>query len=137
MNRLAGITIILLVSVLIVACNSNSISQATMDHGKQVYGKTCLGCHMESAKGVPGLNPPLINSELLLKDKSTPIRIVLRGSEELKKLPKREYKNVMASLSNLSDEEIADVLTYVRNSYGNKAPAISADEVKTQRDKLK
>lgn len=136
MVRLLIVAIILIVCLCIIACNSDSISQATMDHGKQVYGKNCLGCHMESAKGVPGLNPPLVNSELLLNDKSTPIRIVLRGSEELKGLPGRDYKNVMASLSNLSDEDIADVLTYVRNSYGNRAPAISANEVKTERDKL-
>lgn len=92
---------------------------------------------MKDAMGVPELNPPLVRSELLLNEKTKPIRIVLRGSEELKSEPGRSYKNIMAPLNNLNDQEIADVLTFARNSFGNKAPGITATEVKTAREKIK
>lgn len=123
--------------IFIAGCKDDSISQATIDNGKKVYNIYCLGCHMEDAMGVPRLNPPLIKSELLLNDKAKSIRIVLRGSEELKGNPDREYKNAMAALSTLSDQEIADVLTFTRNSFGNKAPAIMEAEVRKERAKLK
>ena len=131
----AGILFILI--IFIAGCKDDSISKATMDNGKKVYNTYCLGCHMEDAMGVPRLNPPLVKSELLLNDKAKPIRIVLRGSEELKGNPDREYKNAMAALSTLSDEEIADVLTFTRNSFGNKAPGITDADVRKERTKLK
>ena len=123
--------------VVIVGCKDDSIAKTTMDAGKEIYRTNCLGCHMEDAMGVPSLNPPLIGSELLLKEKTKAIRIILRGSAELKDEPNKNYKNVMAALSNLTDQEIADVLTFTRNSFGNKAPAITPEEVKNERVKLK
>jgi len=117
-------------------CKEDSISQVTMDNGKKVYNAYCLSCHMEDAMGVPRLNPPLVKSELLLNDQAKAIRIVLRGSEELKDKPDREYKNAMPALSSLSDQEIADVLTFARNSFGNKASKITAADVKTEREKF-
>ena len=131
----AGIPITLI--IFITGCKDDSISQATMDNGKKVYNTYCLSCHIEDAMGVPRLNPPLVKSELLLNDKSKPIRIVLKGSDELKENPDTDYKNAMAALSILTDQEIADVLTYARNSFGNKAPKITASDVKNERAKLK
>ena len=128
---------ILIILLVIVGCKDDSISKTTMDAGKEIYRTNCLGCHMEDAMGVPSLNPPLKGSELLLKDKAKAIRIILRGSEELKDQPNKNYKNVMAALSNLSDQEIADVLTFTRNSFGNKAPVITPEDVKLERAKLK
>ena len=133
---LAALSLIKLV-IIIAACKDESIPQAAMDNGKKVYKTYCLSCHMEDAAGVPGLNPPLVNSALLLNDKAKTIRIVLKGSDELKDEPDRDYKNSMAALSHLSDQQIADVLTFTRNSFGNKAPKITANEVKNERAKLK
>ena len=131
-------TVILFILIIFIAgCKDDSISQATMDNGKKVYNTYCLGCHMEDAMGVPRLNPPLAQSELLLNDKAKAIRIVLRGSEELNDKPDREYKNAMAALNSLTDQEIADVLTFARNSFGNKAPKITVSDVRTERAKLK
>ena len=137
MIRQFGAAILFIIIIFITGCKDDSISQATMDNGKKVYNTYCLGCHMEDAMGVPRLNPPLAKSELLLNDKTKAIRIVLRGSEELKGDPDRDYKNVMAALSTLSDQEIADVLTFARNSFGNKASKITASEVRSERVKLK
>ena|SRR5688572_6251149 len=123
--------------LIIVGCNDDSISRATMDNGKKIYDTYCLGCHMEDAMGVPRLNPPLAGSELLVNDQGKSIRIVLRGSEELKGGSDSEYKNTMAALDSLSDQEIADVLTFARNSFGNKAPKITEADVRKERTNLK
>ena len=135
MIRKTGLALIALLFV--TGCKDNSIFQAAMDNGKKVYDSYCLGCHMEDAMGVPRMNPPLAASELLLNDKTKPIRIVLRGSEELKAETDSEYKNIMMGLPTLSDQEIADVLTYARNSFGNKAPKINEADVKNERAKIK
>ena len=135
-RRVAALSLFTLV-IFTAACKDDSIPQATMNNGKKVYNINCLGCHMEDATGVPGLNPPLVNSQILLHDKAKTIRIVLKGSDELKDDPDREYKNTMAALSHLSDQEIADVLTFTRNSYGNKGSKITAKDVKNERTKLK
>lgn len=61
---------------------------------------------------------------------------MLRGSEELKNYPGHNNKNVMPSQAELKDRRIANLLTYLRSNFGNKAPAITADEVKLAREKL-
>ena len=130
-------TILLTAILLLVGCSDESISQQAMDNGKKIYNTYCLSCHMQDATGVPRLNPPLAGSELLLKEKIKPIRIVLKGSEELKGATDSEYTNTMMPLSTLSDQEIADVLTYARNSFGNKAPKVKESDVRNERAKLK
>ena len=137
MIRQLSVAISLIVILFIIGCSDESISQKTMEKGKKIYNTYCLGCHMEDAMGVPRLNPPLAGSELLVKEKTKPIRIVLRGSEELKGETDSQYTNTMMGLGTLSDQEIADVLTYARNSFGNKAPKINESDVKNERTKLK
>jgi len=137
MIRQLSVAILLIVILFVIGCSDESISQKTMEKGKKIYNTYCLSCHMEDAMGVPRLNPPLAGSELLLKEKTKPIRIVLRGSEELKGETDSEYTNTMMGLGTLSDQEIADVLTYARNSFGNKAPKINESDVKNERTKLK
>ena len=137
MIRQLSVAISFIVILSIIGCSDESISQKTMENGKKIYNTYCLSCHMEDAMGVPRLNPPLAGSELLLKEKTKPIRIVLRGSEELKGGTDSEYKNTMMALPSLSDQEIADVLNYARNSFGNKAPKINESDVKNERAKLK
>ena len=137
MIRQQATTITLIAVLFILGCKDDSIPKATMDEGKKIYDAHCLGCHMEDAMGVPSLNPPLKGSELLLADKMKPIRIILKGSEELKDRPDKEYKNIMATLSNLTDKEIADVLTFTRNSFGNKALKITEAVLKAEREKIK
>lgn len=137
MIRQLSVAISLIVILFIIGCSDESISQKTMENGKKIYNTYCLSCHMEDAMGVPRLNPPLAGSELLVKEKTKPIRIVLRGSEELKGETDSQYTNTMMGLGTLSDQEIADVLTYARNSFGNKAPKINESDVKNERTKLK
>ena len=111
--------------------------KASMDRGQKVYEKVCLSCHMADGGGVPHLNPPLSQTSYVLGDKSKIIYIVLTGMTDRIPIDDEFYSNNMASHKDLSDQQIADVLTYVRNNFGNKASAVTAAEVKAERNKKK
>jgi mono/diheme cytochrome c family protein len=111
--------------------------KASMARGQQVYLQQCLACHQADAAGVQGMNPPLIKTKQILGDKPTLVKIVLNGMTGEVEINGDTYHNVMAPHSELTDLEIADVLTYVRNSFGNKASAVTAAEVKAIRAKNK
>lgn len=114
--------------------NNLSVSVA---RGEAVYKKECLSCHQVDGGGVPHMNPPLAQSSNVLKDKQKIITVVLKGMSDRIPLDDEYYSNVMASHSYLTDQQIADVLTYVRNSFGNKATAVTAAEVKAIRGPVK
>jgi mono/diheme cytochrome c family protein len=106
---------------------------ASVARGKQVYLAQCLACHQVDAAGVQGMNPPLIKTKFVLGDKPTLVKIVLNGMTGAVDINGDTYHNVMAPHSELTDQQIADVLTYVRNSFGNKASAVTAAQVKAIR----
>lgn len=101
--------------------------------GKQVYTLYCVSCHQLDGGGVQNMNPPLIKTSYVLGDKNKIIKIVLNGFSDNVEINGNTYSNTMPSLSILKDQEIADVLTYVRNSFGNKASAVKAADVKKLR----
>jgi mono/diheme cytochrome c family protein len=103
--------------------------------GKKVYEKNCMACHMANGNGVPGLNPPLAKTDWVTGDKKRLINVVLKGLEDAIEVNGEEYVNPMPAMPHLTDTEIADVLTYIRASFGNKASAISSAEVKAIRAK--
>jgi mono/diheme cytochrome c family protein len=121
---------------IIIGC-SEGISNTRMESGEKTYEGYCQTCHMNDGKGVPDLNAPLAGSSFVNGDKEKLITIVLKGSAAFEGGPERSYRNVMASMAQLTDEQIADVLTYVRNSFTNKADAISPEEVGLVRAKTK
>lgn len=108
-----------------------------MDRGKKVYLEQCLACHQVDGAGVPNMNPPLLKTKWVLGDKAQLVKVVLNGMTGEVEINDDTYHNVMAPHPDLTDQQISDVLTYVRNSWGNKAPAISPAEVKAIRAKNK
>jgi mono/diheme cytochrome c family protein len=104
--------------------------QMIMERGKKVYAEQCLVCHMADGTGVPGMNPPLLKTKFVLGDKKILVQLVLKGMKGEVDIDGNTYHNVMAPHSELSDQQIADVLTFIRNSFGNKAKNITAAEVK-------
>ena len=114
------------------------ISKSVMDNGKTIYLSRCLACHQVDGGGVPRLNAPLDGaSAVIAADKVKLIRIVLKGYSDRVEIDGEYYSNNMAGHADLKDQQIADVLTYIRNSWSNKASAVTAAEVKAIRAKLK
>lgn len=109
--------------------------KASIERGKTIYENTCLACHQINGSGVPGMNPPLKKTKYVLGDKKALINIVLKGLDQELVVNDETYNNVMPAFASLNDKEVADVLTYVRNSFGNKASKVTEAEVKKVRGK--
>jgi mono/diheme cytochrome c family protein len=110
---------------------------ATIARGKLLFKQYCVSCHQENGTGVPRMNPPLVKTEYVLGDKTRLIGILLNGLNEDVEIDGEYYSNPMPSQAALKDQEIADILSYVRNSFGNKASAVSAAEVTAVRATIK
>ena len=108
------------------------VSAAALAPGKAVYRQYCLSCHQADGGGVDGLNPPLNKTSWVLGDKTRLTNVLLNGLQGVD-IDGEPYNNVMAAHDFLTDQQIADVLTFIRNSFGNKASAVTAGEVKTVR----
>jgi len=109
---------------------AQSSVKSSIDRGKKLYEQYCLTCHQVDGGGVPKMNPPLINTSYVTGDKTKLVQWVLTGSTENVPIDGKYYSNNMPPQAYLKDDEIADILTYIRNSFGNKASAITAAEVK-------
>jgi len=127
------------VAVLLMAAQTKPkpVPKKNLDAGKKVYDTYCLPCHQADGAGVPKMNPPLQKTSFVLGDKTKLVQIILKGMKEEVEINGEYYENVMAAHDYLTDQEIADVTTYVRNSFGNKASMITAAEVKAIRAKTK
>ncbi|HEX3168125.1 MAG TPA: c-type cytochrome [Chitinophagaceae bacterium] len=123
--------------ILIAFNNSVAIDKTTMERGKKVYIQYCMACHQVDGSGVPGLNPPLEKTPHVLGSKTKLIKIILKGMDTHEEIDGEIYSNVMAPHNHLTDQQIADVLTYVRNSFGNMAIAITPGDVKYVRERTK
>jgi len=108
------------------AANKNAILR-----GKKIYSANCLSCHQHDGSGVPEMNPPLRKSPFVTGSATKLIKILLNGRNDGVEINGDTYSNPMPVFGTvLKDQQIADVLTYVRNSFGNKASAIYAAQVK-------
>lgn len=115
---------------------SNAALQASVTRGKTVYTTYCLPCHQADGSGVPTMNPPLIKTSWVLGSKNVLIEQVLKGSSGKIEIDGEKFHGVMPAQTQLTDEQIADVLTFVRNSFGNKASIVTPAEVKATRAKI-
>ena len=119
---------------------SSEIDPEKMARGKEVYMRVgiCFTCHQPNGEGLPPAFPPLAGSEWLDGDTDRQIKIVLKGLMGEIEVKGQPYNGVMTPLEALlKDDEIADVLTYVRNEWGNSGPEVSADQVKAVREATK
>jgi mono/diheme cytochrome c family protein len=106
--------------------------------GQKIYEQTCLPCHQADAGGVPGMNPPLQKSSYVQGPSVKLIGIVLNGLNDGVEIEGETYSNPMPPFSAvLKDQDIADVLTYLRSNFGNKAGPIAVTQVTRIRQGLK
>lgn len=103
-----------------------------MKHGKQLYMQTCFACHQANGQGIAGAFPPLAKSDFLNADTNRAINAVIHGLTGEITVNGEKYNSVMTS-QNLTDAEIADVMTYVYNNWGNNKTKVTPAMVKAQR----
>lgn len=98
--------------------------------GKALYTGTCSVCHQDSGAGMPGVFPPLAKSDYLAGHSNEEIiKVVLSGLNGPLKVNGQDYNSVMPPMSQLTDDEVANILTYVKNSWDNAGGRISKDDV--------
>ena len=115
--------------------------------GKEIYTKVgpggggCVSCHQPTGLGQPGVFPPLVDSDWVLGDKERIIKISMHGLMGEIEVSGVKYNGVMippgVPPGSLTDQQIADVLTYIRNDWGNSGSAVSPEEVANVRDSVK
>lgn len=106
--------------------------KASITRGKEVYTAQCITCHMEQGEGIESVYPPLAKSDYLMADKKRSVQQVLYGITGEIKVKGTTYNSDMPGFD-LTDEEVSDVLNYVRNSWGNKGEPVKPEEVKAAR----
>jgi len=112
--------------------NSNITSsgfQADKSEGNQQYAKHCLQCHQTDGKGVRGMFPPLAGNDKIKGPATDIIKIVLFGLEGPLTVNEKDYNQPMPPQAYLTDKQIADIVSYIRNSWGNQASNVTPADV--------
>lgn len=120
--------------VLCQILNVQAAEPGQMQRGKLLYLQNCVMCHQTAGQGMPGTFPPLAVSDYFAKDFNRAILAVVQGASGRITVNGKLFNNIMPPV-NLDDQKVADVLTYVRNNFGNSGDAITADDVKSVRAK--
>lgn len=123
-------------AVTIATQNSASGTLTLQDQvqaGQALFAGTCSVCHQGNGVGLPGVFPPLAKSDFLAADKARAVHIVLNGLSGKVTVNGSEYNSVMPPMNQLNDDEVANILTYVLNTWGNPGGRILTEEVKKAR----
>lgn len=105
--------------------------------GASLFKGTCSTCHQESGQGIPGVFPPLAGSDFLKDNTQRSIGVVLDGLTGPVTVNGVTYNSVMPPMSQLTDDEIANILTFATNSWGNSGPAVTKEQVTKARASTK
>lgn len=104
--------------------------QTMQDHpGKRIYDQYCKACHMADGAGIKGLQPPLIKNKTVNGPADKLIQITMHGRSGKLVIDGVEYNGIMPPHTHLSNQQIADVLTYVRQSFSNNSEPVTPDQV--------
>jgi len=124
--RLIGFAAVLVLILVAVHAGERSVANAASD-GKSIFNTNCATCHQENGMGSPGVFPPLAgNKDVTVTDPAKIIGTVLHGLNTPLTVNGKQYSGGMPSWKGtLSNADIAAVLTYVRSSWGNSAPAVT------------
>jgi nitrite reductase (NO-forming) len=133
MNRLLSLTLLLMsVSTFCFSQKQKFDLKSSITRGKEVYIAQCMSCHMEQGEGIEDVYPPLAKADYLMADKQRSIDNILHGVSGEIVVNGKTYNMEMTALD-LSDQDVSDVLNYIRNSWGNKGQAVTPEEVRAAR----
>ena len=138
------LTIFLWLSIALISCGSpsknnsgNALSetekstvQAMQEHpGKRVYDQYCKACHMADGAGMRGMHPPLVNNKTVNGNTGKLIEVTMKGMSGKVVIDGVEYNGLMPPHTHLTNQQIADVLTYVRQNFSNNSGPITPEDV--------
>ncbi len=115
------------------AASGTLTQQDQVQAGLALFAGTCSVCHQANGAGLAGVFPPLAKSDFLAADARRAIDVVLHGLTGKITVNGREYNSVMPPMNQLNDDEVANILTYVLNSFGNSGGRILTEDVKKAR----
>ena len=104
-------------------------AQEQINAGKALFAGTCSTCHQAEGQGLEGVFPPLAKSDYIAKDAKRVPTVVLHGLTGPVQVNGKDYNSVMPPMSQLTDDEIANIATYVLNSWGNPGGRVTKEEV--------
>ena len=129
-NQIMNIKKLTWLGLFIFFASTTSTAQ-NLTNGKKIYETRCLVCHQADGGGVPNMNAPLDGSTNVVgNDIARLVKIIKNGYSENIALDGFYYSNAMTANPDLSDAAIADVLSYIRNSWTNKAAIVTLAQVK-------
>ena len=115
------------------ASNGTLTTEEQVQAGQAHFSGTCAVCHQANGAGLPGVFPPLAKSDYIAADPKRAIEVLLHGLSGKVTVNGTEYNSVMPPMNQFNDDEVANILTYVLNSWGNPGGQIHADDVKKAR----
>jgi mono/diheme cytochrome c family protein len=139
MYRIFLVFVVVMISfTAITAQTNNKLTAASVARGKMIYLQRCMVCHQADGGGVPKLNAPLdastaVNGANIAKL----VKNIVKGFNDRVEIDGELYENAMPAAADLNDVQIADVLTFIRSSWSNKAGPVTLTQVKQIRSKLK
>jgi nitrite reductase (NO-forming) len=105
-----------------------SVTTSATDHGKGIYERICTNCHQPDGRGMPGVFPPLAQSDFLMGDQDRAIHVLLEGLQGPVTVNGQTFNGAMPDFA-LTDDDIAAVLSYVRSNFGNAGSAVTLADV--------
>jgi len=138
------LTIFLWLSLALICCGSpsqkssgNALSetekstvQVMQDHpDKKIYDQYCKACHMPDGAGMRGMHPPLIRNKTVNGNAGKLIEVTMKGMSGKVVIDGVEYNGLMPPHAHLTNQQIADVLTWVRQNFSNNSGPITPAEV--------
>ena len=122
----------------VTAQTNNKLTAASVARGKMIYLQRCMVCHQADGGGVPKLNAPLDGSTAVNgANIAKLVKNIVKGFNDRVEIDGEFYENAMPAAADLTDAQIADVLTFIRISWSNKAGPVTLMQVKQIRSKLK
>lgn len=115
------------------SAETGSVETLQSHPGKRVYDQYCKACHLDDGRGMRGMHPPLISNKTVNGNADQLIDITLKGMTGKIVVDGVEYNGIMPPHHHLTDQQVADVLTYIRLSFGNQADPITAVQVAKHR----
>jgi nitrite reductase (NO-forming) len=127
MNKVITTALVLTAGITFFSFKQSASTRNCVATGKEIYEAQCMSCHMDQGQGLEGVYPPLAKSDYLA-DKDRLVKVIRKGMRGPITVNGVQYDGEMTGFE-LTDQETADVINYIRTSWGNKHAAVKATDV--------